>query len=65
MKKNVAVVGATGLVGRTMLEVLSERNFPIDELTLFASAKSSGKTVEYCGKTYTVQELTEANVKKC
>lgn len=65
MKKNVAVVGATGLVGRTMLEVLSERKFPINKLTLFASAKSAGKPIEFCGKTYVVQELTEANVKSC
>ena len=65
MNKNVAVVGATGLVGRTMLEVLKERKFPINELTLFASAKSAGKAVEFCGKTYVVQELTEANIKKC
>lgn len=65
MNKNVAVVGATGLVGRTMLEVLCERNFPINELTLFASAKSAGKHVEFKGKDYIVQELNEANVKNC
>ena len=63
MKKNVAVVGATGLVGRTMLKVLQERSFPIDNLYLFASAKSAGTSVEFMGKTYTVQELTESNVK--
>ena len=60
---NVAVVGATGLVGRMMLEVLSERNFPIDNLYPFASAASAGKTVDFNGKKYTVQELTEKNVK--
>lgn len=65
MNKNVAVVGATGLVGRTMLEVLEQRKFPINNLTLFASALSAGKTVEFMGKSYTVQELTEQNVKNC
>ena len=65
MSKNVAVVGATGLVGRTMLEVLKERKFPINKLTLFASSKSAGKKIEFCGKEYTVQELTVDNVKKC
>ncbi|MDE5562236.1 MAG: aspartate-semialdehyde dehydrogenase [Clostridiales bacterium] len=65
MYKNIAVVGATGLVGRTMLEVLEQRKFPVKDLTLFASAKSAGKNVEFMGKSYTVQELTEQNVKNC
>ncbi len=60
MKKyNVAVVGATGLVGSTFLKVLKEYNFPISNLTLFASAKSAGKEIEYDGKKYTVKELKE------
>lgn len=59
MKYNVAVVGATGLVGSTMLKVLSEENFPIDNLYLFSSKKSAGKTINYCGKDYTVEELKE------
>lgn len=63
MNEKIAVVGATGLVGRTMLAVLAERNFPISELYLFASARSAGKTVEFNGKTYTVAELTEQNIK--
>ena len=51
MKKyNVAVVGATGLVGRKFLKVLAEYNFPINNLVLYASARSAGKVVEYCGK---------------
>lgn len=58
-----AVVGATGMVGRKMLEVLSERKPPIGELYLFASARSAGKTVEFSGKSYTVIELTEENVR--
>lgn len=64
MNYNVAVVGATGMVGRKMLQVLSERKLPIAELYLFASAKSAGKQVDFMGKTYTVIELTEENVRK-
>src|SRR6188508_2730279 len=50
----VAVVGATGLVGTQMLNVLKERNFPITELIPVASEKSVGKEVEYNGKKYKV-----------
>lgn len=56
---NIAVVGATGMVGRTMLQVLQERQFPIDNLYLFASAKSAGQTVRVNGKDYTVEELND------
>lgn len=59
MGKRVAVVGATGMVGRTMLKVLDERNYPIDELYLFASAKSAGQVVKFRGREYTVEELRE------
>ncbi len=59
MGYKVGIVGATGLVGTTFLKVLEERNFPIDELYLFASARSAGKQVEFRGKTYTIEELTE------
>ena len=63
MKKyNVAVVGATGMVGRKMLQVLAERKLPIDNLYLFASARSAGNVVTFEGKEYTVIELTEENV---
>lgn len=59
MKKyNVAVVGATGMVGRKMLEVLEELNFPVDNLYPMASARSAGKTITFCGKDYIVEELT-------
>jgi aspartate-semialdehyde dehydrogenase len=50
----IAVVGATGLVGTKMIEVLAERNFPISELIPVASEKSIGKTVELNGKSYAV-----------
>lgn len=60
MKKiNLAVVGATGMVGRTFLKVLEERNFPIENLYLFSSKKSAGSKVTFAGKEYTVEELTE------
>lgn len=60
MKKyHVAILGATGAVGRQMLEVLLEREFPIAELRLLASARSAGTTIEMKGHTYTVQEANE------
>lgn len=64
MNRKVAVVGATGMVGRMMLKVLAEREFPISELYLFSSARSAGKTVTFDGKEYTVLELNEKNIKK-
>lgn len=56
----VAVVGATGLVGSTMLRILEERNFPVTELIPVASEKSKGKKVLYKGKEYAVVTLQEA-----
>jgi aspartate-semialdehyde dehydrogenase len=56
-KYNVAVAGATGAVGRKMLEILQERNFPVDRLKLLASARSSGTSLEFKGKQVTVEEL--------
>jgi len=53
----VAVVGATGAVGQTMLEILAERNFPISKLIPVASSRSAGSTVEFKGKDYVVQDL--------
>src|SRR5258705_1031524 len=56
----VAVVGATGLVGSKMLQVLAERNFPVTELIPVASERSVGKEVEFKGKKYKVVSLTRA-----
>ena len=56
---NVAVVGATGMVGRKMLEVLAELKFPIKNLYPMASKRSAGKEIDFNGKTYVVQELTD------
>ena len=64
MKKyNIAVVGATGMVGNKFLEVLEEKQLPVENYYLYASAKSAGKKVKFMGKEYTVIELTEDNVK--
>ncbi len=63
MKKfNIAVVGATGMVGGKFLEVLEERNLPVENYYLFASAKSAGKKINFAGKEHTVIELTSQNV---
>jgi aspartate-semialdehyde dehydrogenase len=56
----VAVVGATGLVGSKMLQVLAERNFPVTEIIPVASERSVGKEVEYKGKMYKVVSMTDA-----
>jgi len=56
-KYNVAVAGATGAVGRKMLEILRERNFPVDRLKLLASARSAGTSLEFKGEQVTVEEL--------
>ena len=56
----IAVVGATGLVGTKMLEVLAERNFPVSELIPVASERSVGKSVEFKGKKYIVHSMEQA-----
>lgn len=57
----VAIVGATGMVGRMFLKVLEERKLPIDEYVLFSSKRSAGQTVYFMKKEYIVQELTETS----
>ncbi|NLK36494.1 MAG: aspartate-semialdehyde dehydrogenase [Epulopiscium sp.] len=65
MKKfNVAVVGATGMVGRTFLKVLEERQLPIENFYVMASSRSAGKTLTFCGKEYIIEELTEHSFDK-
>lgn len=59
MSVNVAVVGVTGAVGQEFLNVLAERNFPIKNLKLLASARSAGKKQNFRGESYTVEELTK------
>lgn len=60
--KNIAIVGATGLVGRTFLKVLEERNFPVNKLYLYASARSKGKILEFRSKKYEIIELNDENI---
>ena len=65
MKKiNLAVVGATGMVGRTFLKVLEERNLPIGDIYFMASERSKGKPITFCGKEYIIEELTEQSFDK-
>ncbi|MCL6516219.1 aspartate-semialdehyde dehydrogenase [Alicyclobacillus sp.] len=57
---NVAVLGATGAVGRAMLETLERRSFPVGELRLLASPRSAGQTLTFRGEAYSVQAAEEA-----
>lgn len=59
---NIAVVGATGMVGNKFLEVLTERKLPVKNYYLFASAKSAGKVIDFMGKPHTVIELNDENI---
>jgi aspartate-semialdehyde dehydrogenase len=59
MAINLAVVGATGMVGRKMIQVLLERNLPVKNYYFFASARSAGSKIDFGGKAYIVEELTE------
>lgn len=54
---NIAIVGASGAVGQTFLQLLEERHFPVDNLLLFGSKRSAGQEYVFGGKKYTVQEL--------
>ena len=55
----LAVVGATGQVGRVMRDILTERNFPADKVRFFASPRSAGKTIEFRGEDIVVEDLTQ------
>src|SRR3954462_15142705 len=60
----VAIVGATGLVGSTMLRLLEERKFPVTELLPVASHRSAGSAISFAGKEYTVLTVEEAIARK-
>lgn len=60
---HIAILGATGAVGQTMLEVLLEREFPFHKLTLLASKRSAGKEVTFKGQTFVIQEATPQSFK--
>lgn len=61
---HIAVVGASGLVGATILNILEKKDLPIKELTLLASARSAGKTLPFKGKDIVIRELTEEVTKE-
>lgn len=63
-KYNVAVVGATGAVGEVMLEILAERNFPVDNLYALASERSAGKTISYGDRHITISNLADFDFSK-
>ena len=56
---DIAIVGASGAVGEELFRVLEEQNFPVGDILPLASARSAGSTIEFKGKNYTVEELTE------
>jgi len=58
MSISVAVVGATGAVGREFVKVLERRNFPVGRIKFLASARSAGKEIEFKGRTFVIEELT-------
>ena len=58
---NVGIVGATGMVGTVMRQLLAERKFPVTTLRLFASARSAGLTIEWNGQSIIVEDATEAD----
>ena len=59
MGKNIAIAGVTGAVGQEFLSILEERDFPFDSLKMLASHRSAGKKIEFKGKEYVVEEMTE------
>lgn len=63
MNYNVAIVGATGMVGRKFIEVLEERNFPVNHIYFFSSARSAGSKLKFKNQEILVEELKEENIK--
>ena len=63
-KFNIAVVGATGNVGREIIQILEDKNFPIDQLFLLASSRSKGQTIEFRGDQLIVEDLAEFDFSK-
>ncbi len=59
MSVNLAIAGVTGAGGQEFLKILEERDFPFDSLKMLASSRSAGKKIEFKGKEYTVEELSE------
>ena len=63
-KFSVAVVGATGLVGETMVSILEQRDFPVDELFVLASSRSAGKKVGFRNRQWTVEDLADFDFRR-
>jgi len=63
-KYNIAVAGATGNVGREIIQILEDKNFPVDQLYLLASSRSKGKTIEFRGEQLIVEDLAEFDFSK-
>jgi aspartate-semialdehyde dehydrogenase len=63
--EKVAIVGATGAVGRIMLQLLTERSFPAKDYKFLASARSAGRTLEFLDKTWTIEELRPEAFRGC
>ena len=63
-KYNVAIAGATGNVGREIIQILEDKNFPVDKLFLLASSRSKGQTIEFRGEQLIVEDLAEFNFSK-
>jgi aspartate-semialdehyde dehydrogenase len=61
----LAIVGCTGVVGRTFIKVLEERNFPVEKVYMYASSRSAGKTLTFRGNDYVVEELKEDSFDIC
>lgn len=61
---NIAIIGATGLVGKMMIDILEEKNLPIQSITFFASRKSANKKITFRNNEYTIYELSEASLNK-
>ena len=63
-KYNIAIAGATGNVGREIIQILEDRDFPIDQLYLLASTRSKGQTIEFKGEKLVVEDLAEFDFSK-
>lgn len=61
---NIGILGATGLVGQTFLDLLKDSTLPVSELHLFASEKSQGQVIKFKSKDYTVDVISEEALKK-
>ncbi|MGB0184023.1 MAG: aspartate-semialdehyde dehydrogenase [Opitutales bacterium] len=63
MAYSIGILGATGAVGQELIRLLHERNFPMSDLRLLASARSAGKSIRYEGRSWVIEEATEASFK--